>query len=751
LVWGVCVSLLWPVISVRPAGAGVPGSAGENAVFVPGEVLIGWRPGAAGLPALASTERLDEDRESRAWQQMAEIVAARTGLAVLDAHPAHGAARLAAPVGQEVAEIRRLAALPWVTYAEPNYLVQVVYPQASDTTLEQAPHARTLAVEGVAGYPNDPFIGDQWNIRRIGAPAAWDVTTGSYSFVVALIDSGIDRSHPEFANRLLPGWDYVNSDNDPTDDFGHGTHVAGILAAGANNGFGVAGLAATVKLLPLKVLDASGSGTYENIATAIERAADSSAQVINLSLGGFSSSSRLQTAVNYALARNVLIVAAVGNCAQGSWQCNYQTNPNYYPAAYGGVLTVAATDHYDNWANYSGYKSYVQLAAPGGVSSDQIWSTTPHGYGFEYGTSMATPLVSAAAALVWTLIPAATYTQVADILKNTADKIGSDPYPTGRNDYFGYGRLNVAKAVRWAYPPSLAPVAGVQSFTLGGPVQQQSVRLKLTNPSDQAVWWQATVTQGGHWLTVIPTSDATNFSTPGTLTLRAGPTALSPGVYTGTVQVQSLYPQVGGFTIPVRLQITNTMRQTFVPFIAKESTRVAWIDPLLDGQPLNLENDSARQLLLPFPFRFYDRTYATIRASDNGLVFFDTPAAGAKYNQNSCLPTATTPNNAIYALWQDWNPNLGGQVYLHQPDPDRYVITWYQMRRFAGDPPHTFQLVMQSDGRLLLQYLTLTSPVPGTVGIEYFDGTVATQVVCNGAGRAIADGDALYLRPVVPW
>ncbi|PKO23703.1 MAG: hypothetical protein CVU38_02700 [Chloroflexi bacterium HGW-Chloroflexi-1] len=658
---------------------------------------------------------------------------------------------MAAPVGQEAAEIRRLAALPWVTYAEPNYIVQVFYPQERDATAGPAPQARSQAAEGVSGYPNDPFIGDQWNMRRVGAPAAWDVTTGSYSFVVAVIDSGIDRTHPEFANRLLPGRDYVNSDNDPSDDCGHGTHVAGILAAAANNAIGVAGLASTVKLLPLKVLDSSGIGTYDNIANAIERAADSNAQVINLSLGGFSSSSRLQQAVNYALARNALVVAAVGNCAQGGWQCNDQTNPDYYPAAYSGVLAVAASDHYDNWASYSGYKSYVQLAAPGGVSSDQIWSTVPGGYDFEYGTSMATPLVSAAAALVWTLTPAATYTQVADILKNTADKIGPDPYPTGRNDYFGYGRLHVAKAVRWAYPPSLTPITSVQSFTLGGPVMQQSIRLNLVNPSDQAVWWQATVTQETQWLTVNPSSGSTNFTSPDTLTLRAGPTTLSPGVYTGAVQVQSLYPQVGGFTIPVRLQIMNTVRQTFLPWIANQNTRVAWIDSLDSGQPLNLGNDSARQLLLPFPFRFYDRTYTAIWASDNGLAFFGAPDAAARYNQSGCLPTAATPNNAIYALWQDWDPNLGGQVYAHQPDDDRYVITWYQMRRTAGDQPHTFQLVIQRDGRLLLQYLTVANPIPGTVGIEYFDGTLATQVVCNSSGRAITGGDALFLHPEVPW
>jgi thermitase len=741
-----------------PAQAATPTTT--EARYVPGEVVIGWQPGSVESPAIARPGELDEDRESQAWQRAVQTLARRTGLEVLDAHLAHRVARLAAPAGREWAAIAHLRTLPWITYAEPNYIIHVPLPRAQDTAVElsgltrgselSSPASVSSKPQGIVVYPNDPFIGDQWNIRRIGAAAAWAVTMGSHSIAVAVIDSGIDRTHPEFAGRLLPGYDYVNSDNDPSDDYGHGTHVAGILAAAANNATGIAGLAPNVKILPLKVLDAGGAGTYANIASAIRRAADSNVQVINLSLGGFYPSSDLQAAVNYA-ARKALIVAAAGNCAQGGPQCNYQVNPSYYPAAYAGVLAVAACDRYDNWASYSGYKPYIALTAPGGTWSDPIWSTVPGGYDFMYGTSMATPLVSASAALVWTLAPAATYAQVGDILKSTADKVGPYAYTGGRNDYFGSGRLNVAKAVRWAYPPSLTPITETQTLLLGGPVAQQSLRLPLVNPSDQAVWWQATVTQGMGWLNISPISGSTSYSNPNTLVLWAGPTALPVGTYSGVIQVQSIYPQVGGFNIQVRLQIADTVRQVRLPLVSNQALKAIWIDPLAGGQALDLANDSARQLPLPFPVNFYGRTYSAIWVSDNGLAFFGRPDLGATYNRSGCLPSATAPNDAIYVLWQDWNPDLGGQIYAHHPASDRYVLTWHQMRRTAGDSPHSFQLVLLRDGRLLLQYQVVEALVQGTIGIENFDGTVAEQVVCDGVGRPVNSGDALFLWPILPW
>lgn len=693
--------------------------------YVPGEILIGWRSDAQIEFAGVQDNCQPQAISSMARQVVAERLAERSGLKVLAVEPAYRAGRLSVPRGQEQAQIARLSELSWVRYAEPNYVAEA------------------------ASYPNDPRIGDEWNMRRIGAPAAWDVTMGSYSIAVAVVDSGVDLQHPELAGRLLPGYDYVRGDNYPEDEFGHGTHVAGILAATANNGQGIAGLAPNVKILPLKVLDSNGSGSYANIAAAVCRAADSAVSVINLSLGGLADSNQLHDAIRYAVGHNVLVVAAAGNCAQ-SGVCGGQTNPDFYPAAYPEVLAVGATDHFDNWTGYSGHKTYVSLSAPGGTAEDQIFSTEPNGYGYEYGTSMATPLVSAAAALVWTLQPAASAAAVMTILESTADKPGPYPYSGGRNDFYGYGRLNVERAVRTAYPASILHVTEQQYFLLDQSARQRSLRLALRNPSEQLAWWQTSVITGSSWLSVAPASSASTYGAPGILSLQAMTSTITSGLYTGTVQVRVTAPEPDSFLIPVHLQITDALQRRYLPLVPQQQMAASWFNPL-DGQPLYLANNSARQLLLPFPFPFYGASFSSVWVSDNGLAFFGAPDPALTYDRNSCLPSAAAPNNAIYVNWRDWRPDLGGEVYAYQPDEATYVITWYHMIQTAGAVPQSFQLVLRRDGLLLLQYQAIESPLQGTVGTENFDGTVAQQVACDGSGRPLKSGDAVPLRALLPW
>lgn len=703
-----------------------PGEADALASYIPGEVVIGWRPDPAAQ-AQVRPGQLAGDRATAAWRQAAAELADRTGLAVLDVIPEYGMARLATPRGEEAATAARLAALPWVTHAGLNYIARA------------------------AAYPNDPRIGEQWHLRRINAPAAWDLTFGSYSLVVAVIDSGIDLGHPEFAGRLLPGFDYVNWDNTPNDDNGHGTHVAGIIAAAANNGNGVAGLAANVKLLPLKVLDAQGNGSYYNIITAIRSAADSGVQVINLSLGGFEHNPLLQDAITYAASRNVFVAAAAGNCAQGGVGCPAETNPIFYPAAYPGAIAVAASDHFDNWAPYSGFKYYVALAAPGGLSSDPVLSTIPGGYGWKFGASMATAQVSAAAALVLTYMPTATPGQTADILKNTADKVGPYTYIAGRNDWFGAGRLNVGRAVRWAYPPALRAETTAYRFLLGGPLAQSSVTLPILNDSDQPTTWQATELTGAAWLRLTPGRGVASYSAADTLALQVGPTAPAPGEYDAVVRVAALSPATNSFLIFVTLKVAPTVQQSFLPAIMRRGQAASWIDPASGGYAIYPTDASPARVGLPFPVAFYGQNHNAISVSFKGYVSFTQPGAGPSVAQPTCLPTAALPNDAIYVLWQDWDPAQGGQVFVQQPDADRFVVTWSQMRRFAGDVPHSFQLVFFRDGALTLQYRSVQTPTPGTIGLENWDGTVATQVACGGIGDLPADGDAISLVARLPW
>lgn len=713
----------------QPAGfAGLPDSAAPQAAaaFVPGEVVIGWRPAPAAL-AQVQPGRLAPDRGDPAWRGAAEDLARRTGLVVRDMAPEYGLARLAVPAGEEIAAAGRLAALPWVVHAGPNYLAQAT------------------------AYPNDPRIGEQWHMRRINAPAAWDLTFGSYSLVVAVIDSGIDLGHPEFAGRLLPGFDYVNWDDTPNDDNGHGTHVAGIIAAAANNNSGVAGLAAQVKLLPLKVLDAQGNGSYYNIAIAIRRAADSGAQVINLSLGGFAADLLLEDAITYAVMRKAFVAAAAGNCAQGGAGCPAESNPIFYPAAYAGALAVAASDHFDNWAPYSGFKYYVALAAPGGLSNDPVLSTLPAGYGWKFGASMATAQVSAAAALVLTYRPTATPDQVAEILKSTADKVGPYTYIGGRNDWFGAGRLNVGRAVRWAHPPSLRSSTTAHRFLLGGPLAQSRVTLPILNDSDQEVTWQATELTSAPWLRLTPGRGVTSYSAADTLTLQAGPTALAPGEYDAVVRVAALSPVTDNFLIFVTLKIASSVQQSFLPLVARRHQAANWVDPAAGGFAIYPTDESPARVELPFPVAFYGQNHNAIFVSFKGYISFTQPGAGQAVAQPTCLPTAALPNDAIYVLWQNWDATQGGQVFVQQPDADRFVVTWNQMRRFAGDLPHSFQLVFFRDGALHVQYRAIQSPTAGTIGIENWDGTVAAQVACAGAGDLPTDGDAVSLDARLPW
>ena len=518
--------------------------------FAPGEVVIGWQPGEGPLPLVQRRAgMLAPDQDDPAQQVAVQAISRLTGLAVLEAAPEYGIARLAVKAGAEAAEIARLEALPWVRYAEPNYIVYA----ASETFI-----------------PNDPDYPRQWHMDRVDAPVAWAATRECPSCIVAVLDTGVRQSHPEFATTLLSGWDYVNNpDYDgPEDDdpYSHGTHVTGIIAAGFDNGQGVAGLAPGVKVLPLKVLSSNRTGYASDIAAAIQYAADYGAQVINLSMTTTASSSAIQTAVNYALGNGRLVVAAAGNLALDG-------NPIVYPAAYPDVVAVAASDRSDGATSYSGHRSYVALAAPGGTSGEGIWSTTRSGYGAMYGTSMSTPMVSAAAALVWSLKPAATRQEVAEILKNTADKVGTYPnssvplpYEAGRNDYFGYGRLNVGLAVRSVYPPSLATDAGPQSFLLGEPVTVQTRTIEITNPGTRGVSWYATVL-GADWLTVTPEYGTTLYGFPSQLVLKADMDGLEPAVYSGFVRVQPVDPpDLQSFEILVRLRVIDSVSLSYLPF-----------------------------------------------------------------------------------------------------------------------------------------------------------------------------------------
>lgn len=291
--------------------------------------------------------------------------------------------------------------------------------------------------------PNDPMLSDQWGLKLIRAFQAWESERGLTSpVVVAVLDTGVVRDHPDLRDRVTSGFDFVNNDADPDDDHYHGTYVAGIIAARSNNRIGVAGLSWGATIMPVKVLDENGGGSYFSIAAGIVYAASRGARIQNLSLGGVLPSCPKieQAAISFARQRDSLVIASAGNSAQ-------QGNPLEYPAACEGVLSVAAVGPKARHAPFSTFNRYVDLAAPG----EDILSTVPgfvptptYGYLSGSGTSAAAPQVAGLAALLLSQHPDWTTDQIVRRMRSTARDVGRK----GRDPYFGWGVIDMAKALR---------------------------------------------------------------------------------------------------------------------------------------------------------------------------------------------------------------------------------------------------------------------------------------------------------------
>jgi len=304
---------------------------------------------------------------------------------------------------------------PGVLYVEPNF-----------------------KIHSTENIPNDPYFENkQFGLQNINAPKGWDYSIGSSLVTIAILDSGVDLTHPDLAEKIVPGYDFVNKDSIPQDDFGHGTHVAGIAAAVTNNNFGVAGVSWEARIMPLKVLDSTGSGYSSDSAQAIIWAADHGAKVINMSFGTISPSSAMLDAINYAYSMGVTMVAASGN--EG-------INGILFPAKYNHVIAVGATDITNNRGSFSNYGSELDLVAPG----VNIYSTIMSGgIGLKTGTSMATPFVSGLAALLAGLSGDSSPDEIELAMINSALDLGA----TGKDIYYGNGLIQVDGSLIQFLPP----------------------------------------------------------------------------------------------------------------------------------------------------------------------------------------------------------------------------------------------------------------------------------------------------------
>ena len=306
--------------------------------------------------------------------------------------------------------------------------------------------ASCLAIAPPAHAAADPLLAQQWGLFAIGADHVWTTTTGQ-GVIVAVVDSG-SGPHPDLAENLLPGRSIIGTvesqDGRDIDASGHGTHVAGIIAAVANNGIGGSGVAPNAKILPVQVLDQAGQGDARDVAAGVRFAADNGARVINLSLGGATESSSLTQAITYANDKGVLVVAAAGNGGA--------TDKPKWPASLDLTLAVTAVDQANNATSFDQRGDYIDLSAPG----SNIVSTAKGDYVTLSGTSMAAGFVAGAAALLFAAEPRVTNAQVRDILLRTATDIGEP----GRDVTFGAGLINMVAALaelQRMYPPIAAP------------------------------------------------------------------------------------------------------------------------------------------------------------------------------------------------------------------------------------------------------------------------------------------------------
>lgn len=361
--------------------------------------------------------------------------------------------------------------------------------------------------------PNDPGLVNQYGLIAIRAPKGWELSTGSTAVTVAIVDTGIQLLHPDLAGKVTSGYDFVNSDTSPDDDNGHGTHVAGIAAAMTNDGTGIAGVSWGARLMPVKVLDTFGNGTYANVAQGIVWAVDHGSQIINLSLGGNSPSQVLQDAVDYAYAKGVLVVAAAGNSGDGIV---------LYPARYPHVLAITATDSSNNRAGFSNYGPEVDLSAPGvGIYSTWLGGT----YQNDSGTSMSAPFVSGLAAVLWGLPGNGSPDIVAAEMENSALDLGIP----GRDNFFGYGLIQMDRAIKLALPGSTSTLTPFQHFPA------QGNQFLLTQTPTFAPTWTATTT-----LTPLPTSYILLPSVTSTITAFSTVTQTPVSVSRSTSWIQRL-------------------------------------------------------------------------------------------------------------------------------------------------------------------------------------------------------------------
>ncbi len=580
-----------------------------------------------------------------------------------------------------------------------------------------------------ATLPDDPnfFDGTQWQLNNTGqnggtpdadidAPEAWDTLNSASNIIVAVVDTGVRVTHQDLAANIWTnaagqrGFNSLNPGTDPSDDFLHGTHVAGILGALGNNGLGVCGVAWKVKIMPCKFITGAGSGSESDLFECLSFAQTNGAKVVNCS---FVAPGPYSVALSNAFLslRNdgIIVVAAAGN----SYTDNDVTP--YYPGAFAldNIVCVTATTRYDGQAYNFGAQT-VHLGAPG-VDIYSTWGSSDAAYVNNSGTSMATPMVAGAMALLRARFPYATHQELIARLLATVD-----PLPSLAGRCTTGGRLNLARALGPAlvadFIPSrasgLAPLNVIFTNTAWGSITNYSWQFGDGSPASSAI---------------NPSHIFTN-----------------NGVYSVTLAVTD----TNGFTAT-----TNRLISVLTPYLM-QSAPFDWV-PSTGLNPLTLSNDGVSPAqALPFNFNFYGQNYSQLYIGANGLIGFVN--ANLSNSANADLPSSLAPNAAIYPYWDNLNPAAGGTIFfgVNGVGPNRRaVVSWNAVPHnttMGGVTPITAQVILHEGGAIAFQYLQVeqgnANRVMGksaTIGVEDASGTMATLYSYNGSPSLVSNGQAM--------
>jgi len=415
-----CFAAVLALGLVFPSGtSGTPGQETlAGAAFVPGQVLVRFKPSVPLWTKAASMSMLRARPLSR--------------IAPLDVYV------VGIDASTSVEEMVGLFGRnPNIAYAQPNYVYRAQI--TPNDPLFGYQYALFNKGQQIGWIPGSPVGNPNADIK---APQGWEETIGSSSVIIAIVDTGIDLTHPDLKNKVVgTGRDFVNMDSVAADDHGHGTMVAGVAGAETNNSEGIAGVGWNCRLLPVKVLDALGLGTEDRIIQGLLWAVENGAKVISLSFGAPTTGQALKDTIKRIVDINgAVVIAPTGN----------DNTAVYSPASLDAyVLAVAATDHNDARWVFSNYGIEVDVAAPG----YQIFTTYPVAfsagslpYRFQDGTSLAAAHVAGLAGLILSLKPGLTPAQVMNVIRYSADDVNSALYK-GKDEFIGWGRINMEKAL----------------------------------------------------------------------------------------------------------------------------------------------------------------------------------------------------------------------------------------------------------------------------------------------------------------